>query len=59
MAKIALLIEISEYEPDLNPLPSAVKDVEPKERSPLHNMLIVACPKKTRGCFDNYLFAFA
>jgi uncharacterized caspase-like protein len=28
MAKIALLIGVSEYEPGLNPLPSAVKDVE-------------------------------
>lgn len=28
MAKIALLIGISEYEPGLNPLPAAVKDVE-------------------------------
>ena len=28
MAKIALLIGVSEYEPDLNPLPAAVRDVE-------------------------------
>ena len=28
MAKVALLIGVSEYEPGLNPLPSAVKDVE-------------------------------
>jgi len=28
MAKVALLIGVSEYEPELNPLPSAVKDVE-------------------------------
>ncbi|MCC5622283.1 caspase family protein [Nostoc sp. CHAB 5715] len=28
MAKVALLIGISEYEPGLNPLPSAVRDVE-------------------------------
>lgn len=28
MAKIALLIGVSEYEPGLNPLPAAVKDVE-------------------------------
>ena len=28
MAKIALLIGVSEYEPGLNPLPSAVKDVD-------------------------------
>ncbi|MBW4644548.1 MAG: N-acetylmuramoyl-L-alanine amidase [Goleter apudmare HA4340-LM2] len=28
MAKVALLIGISEYEPGLNPLPAAVKDVE-------------------------------
>ncbi|MBD6620105.1 SUMF1/EgtB/PvdOfamily nonheme iron enzyme [Komarekiella sp. 'clone 1'] len=32
MAKVALLIGISEYEPDLNPLPSAVKDVEAMRR---------------------------
>ena len=28
MAKIALLIGVSEYEPGLNPLPGTVKDVE-------------------------------
>jgi uncharacterized caspase-like protein len=28
MAKIALLIGVSEYEPGLNPLPAAVRDVE-------------------------------
>jgi formylglycine-generating enzyme required for sulfatase activity len=32
MAKIALLIGVSEYEPDLNPLPSAIKDVEAMQR---------------------------
>jgi formylglycine-generating enzyme required for sulfatase activity len=32
MAKIALLIGVSEYQPDLNPLPSAVKDVEAMQR---------------------------
>lgn len=32
MAKIALLIGVSEYKPDLNPLPSAVKDVEAIQR---------------------------
>ncbi len=32
MAKIALLIGVSEYEPGLNPLPSAVKDVKAVER---------------------------
>ncbi|WYL96064.1 MAG: SUMF1/EgtB/PvdO family nonheme iron enzyme [Gloeotrichia echinulata IR180] len=32
MAKIALLIGISEYEPGLTPLPSAVKDVEAMRR---------------------------
>lgn len=32
MAKVALLIGISEYEPGLNPLPSAVKDVEAMRR---------------------------
>lgn len=28
MAKVALLIGISEYEPGLNALPAAVKDIE-------------------------------
>jgi formylglycine-generating enzyme required for sulfatase activity len=28
VAKVALLIGVSEYEPDLNPLPSAIRDVE-------------------------------
>ena len=28
MAKVALLIGVSEYEPGLNPLPAAVKDIE-------------------------------
>ncbi|MBW4420837.1 MAG: caspase family protein [Myxacorys californica WJT36-NPBG1] len=28
MAKVALLIGVSEYEPGLNPLPAAAKDVE-------------------------------
>ncbi|MEH1802696.1 MAG: SUMF1/EgtB/PvdO family nonheme iron enzyme [Nostoc sp.] len=32
MAKVALLIGISEYEPGLNPLPNAVKDVEAMRR---------------------------
>lgn len=32
MTKVALLIGISEYEPGLNPLPSAVKDVEAMRR---------------------------
>lgn len=32
MAKVALLIGISEYEPGLDPLPSAVKDVEAVRR---------------------------
>ncbi|MFB2895762.1 SUMF1/EgtB/PvdO family nonheme iron enzyme [Aerosakkonemataceae cyanobacterium BLCC-F50] len=32
MAKIALLIGVSEYEPGLNPLPAAVKDVEAMRR---------------------------
>jgi formylglycine-generating enzyme required for sulfatase activity len=32
MAKVALLIGVSEYEPGLNPLPSAVKDVEAMQR---------------------------
>lgn len=32
MAKVALLIGVSEYEPGLNPLPAAVKDVEEMQR---------------------------
>ncbi len=32
MAKIALLIGVSEYQPGLNPLPAAVKDVEAMQR---------------------------
>lgn len=32
MAKVALLIGVSEYEPSLNPLPAAVKDVEAMQR---------------------------
>ena len=32
MAKIALLVGVSEYEPGLNPLPAAVKDVEAVRR---------------------------
>ncbi len=32
MAKIALLIGVSEYEPGLNPLPAAVKDIEALRR---------------------------
>ncbi len=32
MAKVALLIGVSEYEPGLNPLPAAVKDVEAMRR---------------------------
>jgi uncharacterized caspase-like protein len=36
MAKFALLIGVSEYEPGLQPLPSAVKDVEAMQRILLH-----------------------
>jgi hypothetical protein len=36
MAKFALLIGVSEYEPELQPLPSAVKDVEAMQRILLH-----------------------
>lgn len=36
MAKIALLIGVSEYEPGLNPLPAAVKDVEAMRRVLVH-----------------------
>jgi uncharacterized caspase-like protein len=32
MAKVALLIGVSEYEPGLNPLPAAVKDIEAMQR---------------------------
>ncbi|MDZ7992291.1 MAG: caspase, EACC1-associated type [Nostoc sp. EfeVER01] len=32
MAKVALLIGVSEYEPELNPLPAAVKDIEALQR---------------------------
>ena len=32
MAKIALLIAVSEYEPGLNPLPATIKDVEAMQR---------------------------
>ncbi len=32
MAKVALLIGVSEYEPGLNSLPGAVKDVEAMQR---------------------------
>ncbi|MDZ7964782.1 MAG: caspase family protein [Nostoc sp. DedSLP03] len=36
MAKVALLIGVSEYEPGLNPLPAAVKDVEAMQQVLLH-----------------------
>ncbi|MBN3948925.1 MAG: caspase family protein [Nostoc sp. NMS7] len=36
MAKVALLIGVSEYEPGLNLLPAATKDVEAMERVLLH-----------------------
>ncbi|ODG99286.1 ABC transporter substrate-binding protein [Nostoc sp. KVJ20] len=36
MAKVALLIGVSEYEPGLNPLPAATKDVEAMQRVLLH-----------------------
>jgi branched-chain amino acid transport system substrate-binding protein len=36
MAKVALLIGVSEYEPGLTPLPAAVKDVEAMQRVLLH-----------------------
>ncbi|MEH2385853.1 MAG: SUMF1/EgtB/PvdO family nonheme iron enzyme [Nostoc sp.] len=36
MAKVALLIGVSEYEPGLNPLPSAVRDVEALREVLLH-----------------------
>ncbi len=32
MAKVALLIGVSEYQPEFNPLPSAVKDIEALQR---------------------------
>lgn len=36
MAKIALLIGVSEYEPGLNPLPAAVKDLDAMKEVLLH-----------------------
>ena len=36
MAKVALLIGVSEYEPGLNPLPAAVKDVEAMQQVLAH-----------------------
>ncbi|NMG05982.1 caspase family protein [Brasilonema sp. UFV-L1] len=36
MAKVALLVGVSEYEPGLNPLPAAVKDVEAIQQVLLH-----------------------
>jgi hypothetical protein len=36
MGKLALLIGVSEYQPGLNPLPSAVKDVEAMRRVLTH-----------------------
>ena len=36
MAKIALLIGVSEYQPGLNPLPAAVKDVDAVQEVLLH-----------------------
>ncbi|WP_242053672.1 caspase family protein [Nostoc sp. FACHB-888] len=36
MVKVALLIGVSEYEPGLNPLPAAVKDVEAMQQVLLH-----------------------
>jgi formylglycine-generating enzyme required for sulfatase activity/uncharacterized caspase-like protein len=36
MTKVALLIGVSEYEPGLNPLPGAVKDVEAMQRVLVH-----------------------
>lgn len=37
MAKVALLIGVSEYETGLNPLPVAVKDVEAMQRVLVHS----------------------
>jgi uncharacterized caspase-like protein len=36
MAKIALLVGVSEYEPGLNPLPAAVKDLDAMQEVLLH-----------------------
>jgi uncharacterized caspase-like protein len=36
MAKVALLVGVSEYEPGLNPLPGAVKDVDAVQEVLLH-----------------------
>ncbi|MBD2682818.1 MULTISPECIES: caspase family protein [Nostoc] len=44
MAKVALLIGVSEYEPGLKPLPAAAKDVEAMQRVLLHQDI---------GGFDN------
>lgn len=46
MAKVALLIGVSEYEPDLNPLPAAAKDVEAMQRVLRHPEI---------GCFDQVI----
>lgn len=49
MAKVALLIGISEYEPGLNPLPNAVKDVEAMQRV-LVNPKWVILPRRMLRC---------
>lgn len=36
MAKVALLVGVSEYEPGLNPLPGSVKDVDAMQRVLVH-----------------------
>ena len=36
MAKVALLVGVSEYEPGLNPLPGSVKDVDAMQRVLAH-----------------------
>ncbi len=36
MAKVALLVGVSEYQPGLNPLPAAIKDVDALKQI-LHN----------------------
>ncbi|MDZ7967509.1 MAG: ABC transporter substrate-binding protein [Nostoc sp. DedSLP03] len=39
MAKVALLIGVSEYEPGLSPLPATIKDVEAMQRVLLHSKI--------------------
>jgi uncharacterized caspase-like protein len=49
MAKVALLIGVSEYENGLNPLPGAVKDVEAMQRVLAHPEMGGFAPEKRKG----------